>query len=450
MTRALVMCLLCAGSAFADEPSENTEEPDLGPEVARLRADLEASLARERHVLARLVALERPAIAAQLGFDNGLYLQVSRGKTGPGHSISSRGIFDERPPRANVIDTSVPFELQVGGGVQSRYVGLIRSSLTNQSGFSLARAQLGLRVTTLGWLEVQALFDFGQEDVALGAAGVVRDVYLDLRPTRWLTIRAGQFKVPLGRERLVSGFRLLFPDRSLATRALTFDRDLGFLAEARLWNDRLRVDAAVTNGADASRSPANDNLDLAYTLRLVASPLGAMPLDQGDLARSPSPRLSVGVAAQYSLVPTDAAPIFSDLNRDGHRDNVELWTAAVELAFRWRGFAVEGEYLFRHERHGGGFANRALHGGYGQLSLAPWRGLVVGVRASYADFPSTRAGLSLPGVNAERGLAAGGLVGYTFFGHALKALCSYEYRRDTSLAASSDGHQLVVQLQAGF
>src|SRR5262249_10369407 len=152
--------------------------------------------------------------------------------------------------------------------------------------------------------------------------------YVDVHATSWLTLRGGQFKVPFSHQRLVSSFLQTFSERTLATRAFSFDRDLGVQAELHFFDERVLLQLAITDGL---QQPRNDNLDFAYTLRLLGQPFGKLPLTEGDPGRGPF-RLALGAAFQYNLVPNDEG---LDLDRDGILDNVAVYSLGGELALKW-------------------------------------------------------------------------------------------------------------------
>jgi hypothetical protein len=291
---------------------------------------------------------------------------------------------------------------------------------------------------------MQLMLDFGAEFLT---THVLRDAYVDVRPTSWLTLRAGQFKVPFSHQRLVNSFLQTFTDRSIATRAFSFDRDLGGMAELHFYDERILVQVAVTNGVQA---PANDNVDLAYTARVVAQPLGKLPLTEGDLWRGPF-RFSVGAAFQYNLVPNDQG---LDLDRDGSIDNVAVYSFDAEAVLKWRGLAVEGEYFYRHEAPGAGLPEKTYQGGYAQISYMAWRGLELGARGGFAQ--PHLLGLARLGIDGDQprtALEVGGVVSYWVWRDKVRGQLSYDYRRDQSIGLASavhDGHVLQAQLQAGF
>ncbi|HZS38080.1 MAG TPA: hypothetical protein VFF06_14685 [Polyangia bacterium] len=347
-------------------------------------------------------------------------------------------------------------DVTLNAGVQPRYTGTIRPPpVENGSSFELHHAQLALAASVLEVFGVQALFDFGAQFTDAGGLAMVRTLAAEVRPLGWLTVRGGRLRVPFGRQRVLSELRLTLVDQAIATRALTFGEDQGALVELRFFGDKLIAQAAVTNGASGPSQARNDNLDLAYTARVVAQPLGPLAPVEGDRARTPRPRFAVGASFQYDLSPTDLPPPLDDAAHRGRVDNVELISFGAEAAFKWRGFAFEGEYFLRRERPGFGRPERLFQGGYGQGSAMIWRGLELAARVSYAELPSLRRPpLGVLGDAPANALEAGGGVAWYQWGENLKAQLGYAYRRDTAAdpfdRRRHEGHVLDVQVQAGF
>jgi hypothetical protein len=432
---------------------------ELGRVAAELPAALEAlhdvenrvaALAREVEALGRTRAAE-PDVRRVLD-ELALELSALERRLGGAESVLAVG-----GPTAGYLDglfLRVPWaQVRLNAGVQPRYNGRLAAA-GDRSSFELHHAQLQLSVALLGWIELRTMFDFGAQYLDGGFAAA-RDFYLDVRPLPWLVLRAGQFRPPFSRQRILDDLRLAFVDRSLATRAFAFDRDLGAMVEAAFFDDRLLVQLAITDGVEAGAQVRNDNLDFAYTARVVAQPLGPVALVEGDRARTPGFRFAVGGSFRYDLVPTDLPPPGNDLDRDGDLDNVEVLVAGAEAVARWRGLSFEGEYFYRRERPGYGRPSRDYHGGYAQGSAMVWRGLMVGARFSLAEPHALRAvRLSLAGDVPERILEAAGLVSYYFWGENVKVQLGYAYRRDASPSAAgyapTDGHEIDLQAQAGF
>ena len=119
-----------------------------------------------------------------------------------------------------------------------------------------------------------------------------------------LAIEAGQFKVPYGLQRQYWKAELEFVDISAPMAAFSLERDVGLMLVGRLLPGRLDRSGRRCSTARAPTSP-NDNIDLAYALRIVATPFGPLPVTEGDIEGHVRPLLSVGAAGYYNLVPTD-------------------------------------------------------------------------------------------------------------------------------------------------
>jgi hypothetical protein len=464
--RAFAIVILLAGPALAADPVAELKERiqalertlaevpsavealhDLENRVEALRHDLESAQGRraadadvrraidelrgqvgelDRRLYGTQAQLDRPRSSVALGYHDGVNLDAG------------------------------PVRITLGAGVQGRYSGMVLPAPTRDiSSFDVHHAQLDLRGVMQDWLEVFMRFDFGFEYASAGGAAMVRDLYVEARPLSWLSIRGGQFKVPFSRQRQVNALRQTFVDRSLATRVFAPDRDIGALIEARLLGDKLLFQGAVTDGITAGEQLKNDNLDLAYTFRVVAQPLGAMPVIEGDRGRSRSPRIAFGAAVQYNLAPTDLPAPLDDVDHNGVIDSVEVISANAEFAFKWHGFAVEGEYFFRRERPGFGRATRQYHGGYGQASAMLWRGLELGVRYSRAQNHALRpVAVGIYGNAPVDAQEIGAVLNYYVWGERCKVQLEYDYRDEVPAdpidPRARHGHLLMVQAQAAF
>lgn len=397
-------------------------DPDVRRAMDELRAqivELDRRVAESQARVSEAVAVPHAA-AVSMGYDRGLFLQVPH------------------------------VRLSLTGGVMPRYSAVVR---TNGSvwanGFDLHHAQLILTANVLGWIDTVTQLDFGSAYVGADHFSPALDVYVEVRPLPWLSVRGGQFRPPFGRQRLVNELVLTFTDRSLATRAFTFDRDLGAQVQVSFFDERLKAQAAVQNGQ-------NSNVDLRYTARVVGQPLGAVPNVEGDRERTRRLRFLVAGAFMYDLQPTDLAPPLDDVDRNGVVDNVEVLTASAELAAVWRGFALEGEYFWRRERAGAARPTRDYQGGYAQASAMVWRGLQLGARFSYAQFHSlgNAEKLGVLGDVPRSGLEAGGVLNYYLWREHVRGQIGCGYRSDDSaMAGDLRNRQAVVleaQFQAGF
>jgi hypothetical protein len=290
--------------------------------------------------------------------------------------------------------------------LQLRYLGARRArpDLQDESGVSLRRARLGWEGSALSpTLAFKLELEMGQ-----GTIGPL-DLYVEWRLSSHFTVRAGQMRVPFSRSWMTPEQLLLFPERSVATDELRYDYDLGALVEGRWRDGRAQAWLGAFNGAGRN-VVGNDNLDPMLLGRVAVTPLGdPIRLAEGDRVRTARPALAFGVTGTLDYVPvpdaygyTSRAPTYPrsvtvvDTNQDGRRDGVRVLQAELDLAGRWRGFALDGELYARHEtwRDFGAlqpvpadrFAPRAsFRGGFAQLSYSFWRGLQLAGRASVAE-----------------------------------------------------------------
>jgi hypothetical protein len=180
-----------------------------------------------------------------------------------------------------------------------------------------------------------------------GTVSPVYDAYLDLRHNPNASVRVGQIFVPFDRARTIREFALQLPDRQRVVSELSLDRDLG----AYLYSDSLggassivayRLGVFAGGGPNAVLAKAPGMLSVA---RLELRPLGPMDDDQeGDLSRSPEPRLALGAAAAYNLNTNRARSTTSTTYTAQTADYTHL---AADLVFKWRGAALLGEVLSR-------------------------------------------------------------------------------------------------------
>ncbi len=340
--------------------------------------------------------------------------------------------------------------------VQGIYTGQIASrgsmdpAAPNTSSFSLGRAEIVLEGHVGGpFFQYRLQVDAAQSQP-------LKDAYVSWRPHRTVAIELGQFKVPYGLQRQYWRADLEFVDLASATAAFSLNRDLGIMAVGHVLPGRLTVWAGLLNGAGPNRS--NDNFDLAYAVRIVATPFGPLPVTEGDIEGHQRPRLSVGASGYYNLAATDIrartgdpnAPL--DVDGNGRADNVGVWQGAVELRALWRGAALQAEWFGRMEDPGAAVpsGSRKYWGGYVEASafILPHR-LQVAARVSHTDLP-------MYGASAQQHLLAGsfqneqsGAVSAYIHGHRVKAQVEFNHLTGDAQTAPR-AEQVRAALQIGF
>ncbi len=283
----------------------------------------------------------------------------------------------------------------------------------------------------------------------------LKDAYVAWHPSRLLTIEAGQFKVPYGLQRQYWTAELEFVNFSAPMADFSLERDVGVMVVGRPIPGRLTVQAAVLNGAGAGLP--NDNLDLAYALRLVASPFGPLPTSEGDIDGHRRPLLAVGLSGYYNLVPTDvqartADPMApTDLDGDGRVDNVAVWQGGAELRALWRGASLQAEWFGRLEDPGIAAASRHYWGGYVQASyfILPHR-LQVAARAGRADIPLYGATAEEHLLRGTREDEQGGAINVYLRGHRIKVQADYTHLTSPDAQTAPTAHRVRAAVQIGF
>jgi hypothetical protein len=309
------------------------------------------------------------------------------------------------------------------------------------------------------------------------AAPAALDYYLEHRVHDAFVLRAGQYKTPYTRSFATDARRLAFPERPEVIERFRYDRDVQVGARGQLAARRVAYQVAVGNGAGPNA--VNDNIDFVPAARVEIGVVGPVfePAD-GDLERSPSPRLVIGGGALHDLVavPTALAGIEldGDVDADGDRDNVRVISAGVDAAFRWRGLALQAEWLLRREDWGsilddadntgvraaldriaGDGATRTYQGVVGEATyfVAPAR-LLIGARAAWSHLPLLGVGgrASAP----ERGATAlelGGLAQIycsRFGGRALGVHYALTRHDDRDGDEVEKVHRVIVEAQLAF
>jgi hypothetical protein len=276
----------------------------------------------------------------------------------------------------------------------------------------------------------------------------LRDAYVTWAGPRDFQLRAGQMKVPYGRQRVVSSSALQFTDRSIVTAELNLDRDVGVVAFSEdLFGlgGLLGYSLGVFGGDGRNRtSPTFGVLSIA---RLEVNPFGTFDTRaEADVERLPSPRLSIGVGGGF--------------NRNTNRPRSTTGTpytlgtfdyahAGADLTFKWAGFSLLGELMARWtpgtsrlESAGRTEFARSSLGWFvqaGQMLDAHWEVAArVGQLSPLA--PSDPA--------LVRSREAGAALSHYFEGHALKLQADYFYLFGDDLAAGR--HQVRLQGQLYF
>jgi hypothetical protein len=343
--------------------------------------------------------------------------------------------------------------------VQGLYTGEIASegsadlSAPDVSSFSVAHAEVILEGHA-----VSPSFEYRlQLDAAVPQP--LEDAFVQWRMTRSVAVRAGQFKLPYGLQNLYWTAALEFVDVAEPTTAFSPGWDRGLEVVGRPLAGRLQYQLAVMNGAGAN--VPNDNVDLAYAVRIVAAPFGPLPETEGDIEGHARPLVSGGLSGFYNLVPTDIVlrnpnepGVTADVDGDHRVDNVAIWQGNAELRAIWRGASLQAEWFGRIEDFGAAsmfnhFKSR-LWGIYAQAAyfVIPRR-LQVGARVSGTDQPlygATLAARNLRGTHVDEQT----IVVSAYFGSWTKLQVDYSHLATENAGTAPEVHRVRAAVQLGF
>jgi len=335
----------------------------------------------------------------------------------------------------------------------------------DESTFRLSRARLMFEGHVFdSRLRYYVALNYG----AIGRDGLL-DMYGEYRWHRMFGIRVGLMRPQFGRQFTTRVDRVLLADRSPVSRNFYMGRDFGVMVSGGLLPEsrfgQATYQLGVYNGAGA-KPLVDNNTDFLYVARLVYEPFGKMPNGEGDREVSLRPKLAIGGSFFYNVVPTDAAeragetdPVeiatLRDRDGDGDVDDVEVYTAAGELAANYLGFSLQGELFYRKENPGFGAATRGFWGAYGLLGFYhPW-GAEIAVR--YGFWEQHRYGADRTVAAPARVHEVAGGIDLWFWSDHVKLVAEYAHRwlREVMSVGMEDGgdlrsHNLQILTQLAF
>jgi phosphate-selective porin OprO/OprP len=192
-----------------------------------------------------------------------------------------------------------------------------------------------------GWVYTKDLtyelqVDFAQQTNLLQDANINYDF---TKGKKFFMFKAGQYKVPFGRQQQTSSGSQQFVDRSEVSDIFARGRDIG----VQLWGtpNASKIDWRVGvfngNGRTVTR---NDNDDLQVNARLMWQPLGDVKYSEGDFESSTKPLFAI--AADYEGSTREVAAAGSTA---AHQNDQAI--IGFDAVFKFMGFSVFGEAFQR-------------------------------------------------------------------------------------------------------
>jgi phosphate-selective porin OprO and OprP len=179
--------------------------------------------------------------------------------------------------------------LKLGGFIQGQSefgdVESWRGKFSDKSGstqnrFRLRRARINLSGDFLESFDFKIEGDFSNGDGLSSSrtAFSATDIFLNYNKFPEANLKFGQYKAPYGLEQLTADTTLFTIERSLATEAMTPERQVGFqlsgkpLASVMENKDLIEYSLGIFNG-NGRNTTVNDNNDFMYAARLASTPI---------------------------------------------------------------------------------------------------------------------------------------------------------------------------------
>lgn len=213
-----------------------------------------------------------------------------------------------------------------------------------------------------------------------GTISPVYDAFFDYKAHRDLNLKVGQYFVPFDRLRTVREFALQLAERPRPVAELTLDRDVGL----SLYSDKFLGDDSplayrlgIFGGGGINLTTGRDPGALVVG-RLELRPLGALDDDsEGDLDRRAKPAIALGVAGAINI---NSNRMRSTTGATFLGGTTDYYHAAADMVFKWRGFALQAEYLYksayfdviRSTGADGSALNEATRSGQGWITQASY------------------------------------------------------------------------------
>lgn len=320
-------------------------------------------------------------------------------------------------------------ELKLSNRLQPRFTSEDLDTKTtgqpDRESFRIRRAKTKLE----GWvysknLEIELQVNWVDTVNLLDDANVNYDV---TDGHRAVMVKAGQFKVPFGRQQLTSAMNQQFVDRSAVSDIFARGRDIG----VQLWGTPFkgaldwRVGVFNGNGRTVTR---NDNDDLQLDARLTLQPLGDVKYSEGDFESRG--RLLFAVAGQ---VETNTREVAASGGTSAGK--VEQTTWGGDVVLKLAGVSLSAEFFERQNvpTAGARFKDRGFDAQLG-VFVVPKR---LELAARYAEYDPSLDKAS--DVRTEKGVA----VGYFFNQHNHKIQADYRKLGDD--ARGTEDRELRVQ-----
>ncbi len=254
----------------------------------------------------------------------------------------------------------------IGGQMQPQYDYVDSDEGEDSSKFEIKRIKLWLMGQAfskdLTYKVQMRLSNIQGGDTKNG--GLLEETRVRYRFRDDLQILFGQTKMRFGRQAIISSKVMHLVDKSQVTKAFFPTYDTGLLLHGKVADGLLLYEGGVFGGAGQNTWSKNNRV--AWNARLAVNPLGYMKYTEGDLEFSEKPLVSLA-ANYYQNKLDEKEMVYGDKNHLGFLKPKKGWFAignalgpdaekitgetvefdmyGFDLAFKWKGFWVQGEYM---------------------------------------------------------------------------------------------------------
>ncbi|MCD4812135.1 OprO/OprP family phosphate-selective porin [bacterium] len=299
-------------------------------------------------------------------------------------------------------------DLKVHGFIQAYYAWY--EKMNPDSYFEIKRARM-----TLEGVIARAVKSKIQVDMA-SATNVLLDAYISYKPFSYLNLKMGQVKIPFSEEQIGSSAKLAVFHRSEATSKLSYNYDLGLMADGKLLGNKIYYGAGVFNGTGRNQADNNDNKDVVG--RVVLTPMAG----SGSFLDG----LSLGGAVQVGRQPQAGT------------DEGERTRYGGLLKYAYAGFTLQGEYIYQEKEQVDASKNFAS-GWYGLATYCVVPELDVAVKFEMYD----------PDQAVELDGSQVGSIGLNYFFNKMKVQATYRLKKSETDINPIKEFYLMTQIKYG-
>ncbi|MBI2215264.1 MAG: hypothetical protein HYU52_16565 [Acidobacteria bacterium] len=222
--------------------------------------------------------------------------------------------------------------LAISNRVQVRWTEEMPETGDDKGSFRIRRAKTKFE----GWFYSKNLTYELQTNWADTASSLEdANINYDFFGTKGLMLKAGQFKVPFGRQELTSSGSQQFVDRSLVSGEFAKGRDAGVQLWGMALNNTIDWRIGAFNGAGRNKS-SNDNTEYQYNARVTWQPFGDVKYSESDFESKDKPLFAL--ALQWEDNDMHGATSGNDNARE---------IMGGDVVFKYKGLSVFAETFYR-------------------------------------------------------------------------------------------------------